>query len=62
MRKSLISIEAINTTGDTELSIFILPGTILLEGEFDNNINDNVLFGTNSKTGSGYSNDQLAIN
>ena len=41
--------------------MLILPGVILLEYEFDNNINDNVLFATNKETGSGYSNDQLAL-
>jgi hypothetical protein len=41
--------------------MLILPGVLLLEGEFDNDIDDDVLFGTNLESGSGYSNDQLAI-
>ena len=61
MREFLTLLEAINAAGDTAPSILILLGTILLESEFDNDINDNVLFGTNSEIGSGYSNDQLAI-
>jgi hypothetical protein len=60
-RDSITSIEAINATGEAAPSMLILPGVILLEYEFDNNINDNVLFATNKETGSGYSNDQLAL-
>ena len=60
-RESLTSLEAINAAGDAAPSMLILPGTVLLEGEFDNDIDDNVLFGTNTETGSGYSNNQLAI-
>jgi hypothetical protein len=60
-RESLTSLEAINAAGDAAPSMLILPGTVLLEGEFNNDIDDNVLFGTNTETGSGYSNDQLAI-
>ena len=41
--------------------MLILPGVVLLEHEFDNDINDNVLFATNKKTGSRYSNDQLVL-
>jgi len=40
----------------------ILPGQLLLEGQFDNNIHPDYIFATNKETGSGYSNDILAIN
>ena len=60
-RESITSIEAINAAGEAVPSMLILPGVVLLEHEFDNDINDNVLFATNKETGSGYSNDQLAL-
>ena len=56
-RESITSIEAINAAGEAAPSMLILPGVVLLEHEFDNDINDNVLFATNKETGSGYSND-----
>jgi hypothetical protein len=60
-RESITSIEAINAAGEAAPSMLILPGVTLLEREFDNDINDNVLFAINKETGSGYSNDQLAL-
>ena len=60
-RESITSIEAINAAGEAAPSMLILPGVTLLEHEFDNDINDNVLFATNKESGSGYSNDQLAL-
>ena len=61
MRESLILFKVINTAGNTELSMLIFPDTVLLEGEFDNDINNNILFKTNTKTGSGYSNNLLVL-
>ena len=60
-RESITSIEAINAAGEVAPSMLILPGVTLLEREFDNDINDNVLFATNKESGSGYSNDQLVL-
>jgi hypothetical protein len=60
-RESLTSLEAINAAGDSAPALLILPGTVLIENEFDNDINDDVLFGTNIESGSSYSNDQLAL-
>ena len=60
-RESLTSLEAINTIRDAAPSILSLPDIILFKGEFDNDIDNNVLFRTNTETGSRYSNDQLAI-
>jgi len=36
--------------------MLILLGIIIAKGEFDNNIDNNVLFRKNSKASSGYSN------
>ena len=60
-RESLVLLEAINAAGDATPSMLILLGTVLLESEFNNDIDDNILFGTNTEIGSGYSNNQLAI-
>ena len=60
-RESLTGLEAINAVGGTAPEMFILPGTVLMEHEFNNNIDDTVLFATNTETGTGYTNDQLAI-
>ncbi|PVH69796.1 hypothetical protein DL98DRAFT_392445, partial [Cadophora sp. DSE1049] len=60
-RESLTSIEACNTAGDYAPGMLILPGQELQEKFFDNDINDEVTFATNRETGSGFTNDQLAI-
>ena len=60
-RESLTTIEAINATGDYAPAMIILPGFTLLEKYFDNNISYNVIFATNQESGSGYTNDMLAI-
>jgi hypothetical protein len=60
-RESLTSLEAISAAGDAAPAMLILPGVVMAKGEFDNDIDNNVLFGKNSETSSGYSNDQLAI-
>jgi hypothetical protein len=56
-RESITSLEAINAAGDTAPVILILPGLVLLEYEFNNNINDDILFATNTETGTGFTND-----
>jgi hypothetical protein len=55
-RESMTGLEAINTAGNMVLVIFILPGLVLLEYKFNNNINNNVLFITNIETGTGFIN------
>ncbi len=60
-RESLTSIEAISTARDYTPSMIILPSLTLLEKYFDNDISDDVLFTTNTKTSSGFTNDMLAI-
>jgi hypothetical protein len=60
-RESITGLEAINATGDTAPVMLILPGLVLLEYEFNNDIDDDVLFATNTETGTGFTNDQLAI-
>jgi hypothetical protein len=42
--------------------MLILLSILVIEGKFDNNINNNILFKKNLKTSSKYSNNQLAIN
>ena len=54
-------LEVINAAGGIALAILILPGTVLMKHEFNNNIDDTVLFATNTETSTGYTNDQLAI-
>ena len=39
----------------------ILPGQLLIEGQFNNDIHPNCIFATNKETGSGFTNDILAI-
>jgi hypothetical protein len=60
-RESLTTIEAINVMGDYAPAMIILPGFTFLEKYFDNNISDNVIFATNQESGSGYTNNMLAI-
>ena len=60
-RESLTRLEAINAAGGTASAILILPGTVLMEHEFNTNIDDTVPFATNTETDIGYTNDQLAI-
>jgi hypothetical protein len=60
-RESLTLIEAINVEGDTAPAMLILLGSVLLKKFFDNDISDDVLFATNKETGSGFTNDILAI-
>jgi hypothetical protein len=62
IRESFTSLEAISAGGKKAPSMLILPGTELLEHHFNNNIDSEVLFGTNKETGLSYINDQLAIN
>jgi hypothetical protein len=61
-RESLTGLEAINTAGEAAPAMLILPRFVLIEHEFNNDIDDEVLFATNTETKTGYSNDQLAIN
>jgi hypothetical protein len=56
-RESLTSLEAISAAGDAAPAMLILLGVVIAKGKFDNNIDDNVLFGKNLETSSGYSND-----
>jgi hypothetical protein len=62
VREMYTSLEAINGGRRKAPSILILLGTELLEHHFNNNIDSEVLFGTNKETGLGYTNDQLALN
>jgi hypothetical protein len=62
VREMYTSLEAISSGGKKVPSMLILLGTELLEHYFNNNIDSEVLFGTNKETGSGYTNDQLALN
>jgi hypothetical protein len=55
-RESLTRLKVINIARDTALAILILPRLILIEHEFNNDINDKVLFTTNIKTSIGYTN------
>lgn len=61
VREIYTGLEAISGGGRKISSMLILPGTKLLEHYFNNNIDSEILFGTNKKTGSGYTNDQLAL-
>jgi hypothetical protein len=60
-RESLTRLEAINAAGDAAPAMLILPRFVLIKHEFNNDINDKVLFTTNIKTSIGYTNDQLAL-
>jgi hypothetical protein len=62
VREMCTGLEAINGKRRKAPSMLILPRTELLEHHFNNNIDSEVLFGTNKETGSGYTNDQLALN
>jgi hypothetical protein len=57
VREMYTGLEAISGGGRKALSMLILLGTELLEHYFNNNIDSEVLFGTNKETGSGYTND-----
>jgi hypothetical protein len=57
VREMCTGLEAISGAGRKAPSMLILPGTELLEHHFNNNIDSDVLFGTNKETGSGYTND-----
>ena len=61
IRESLTTIEAINAVGDRAPSFMILPGQVFLEKYFDNDIPNDVAFTTNEETGSGFSNDMIAL-
>ena len=61
IRESVTSIEYISAAGGVIPSMLILPGITLSEGNFNNNIGDNIVFANNTESGSSYSNDQLAI-
>jgi hypothetical protein len=52
----MTGLEAINTAGNIAPAILILPSLILLEHEFNNDINDNILFITNTETNTGFIN------
>ena len=60
-RESLTGLEAINAAEGTASVMLILPGTVLIEYKFNNDIDDTVLFATNTETGIGYIDNQLAI-
>ncbi len=60
-RETVTGIEAINAIGDATSALLIMPGFELLEKYSFNDIDDNVSFCTNRETGSGYTNDQIAI-
>jgi hypothetical protein len=62
VREIYTSLETISGGGKKAPFILILLGTKLLKYYFNNNIDSEVLFGTNKKTGSGYTNDQLVLN
>jgi hypothetical protein len=57
IRESITGLEAINAAGDTAPVILIFPGLIFLEYEFNNNINDDILFVMNIETSTGFIND-----
>jgi hypothetical protein len=60
-RESVTSIECISATGSYIPGFLILPGQLLLEGQFDNDIHPDCIFATNKETGSVFTNDILAI-
>jgi hypothetical protein len=57
-----INLEAINSGKRKAPFILIFLKTELLKHYFNNNIDSEVLFGTNKETGLSYTNDQLAFN
>jgi hypothetical protein len=57
VREICISLEAINSKGKKVSFMFIFLRTELLKYYFNNNIDFEVLFGTNKKTGLSYTND-----
>jgi hypothetical protein len=57
VREIYTSLETISGGGKKILFIFIFLGTKLFKHYFNNNIDFKVLFGTNKKTGLGYTND-----
>jgi hypothetical protein len=61
VREIYTSLEAINGGGRKIPFILILLRTKLLKHYFNNNIDSEVLFGTNKETGLSYTNDQLAL-
>jgi hypothetical protein len=61
-RESLTRLEAINAVGDAALAMLILLRFVLIKHEFNNDIDDKVLFATNIETSIGYTNNQLALN
>jgi hypothetical protein len=60
-RESITLIECISAGGSYIPGFLILPGQLLLEGQFENDIYPDCVFVTNKELGSGYSNDILAI-
>ena len=61
IQESLTTIKAINAVGDRAPSFIILPGQVLLEKYFDNDIPNDVAFTTNKETGSGFLNNIIAL-
>jgi hypothetical protein len=61
-RESITIIECISATGSYIPGFLILPGVLLIEGQFDNDIYPDCIFATNKETGSGFTNDILVIN
>jgi hypothetical protein len=61
VREIYTGLEAISSGGRKAPSMLIFLGTKLLEHYFNNNIDSEILFGTNKETGLGYTNDQLAL-
>ena len=60
-RESVTSIECISTTSSYIPGFLILPGQLLIERQFDNDIYPDCIFATNKETGSSFTNDILAI-
>jgi hypothetical protein len=60
-RESVTTIECINATGSYIPGFLILPGQLLMEGQFENDIHPDCIFATNKESGSGFTNDILAI-
>jgi hypothetical protein len=61
-KESLTKLKAINIARDVALAMLILLRLILIKHEFNNNIDDKVLFVINIETSIGYTNNQLALN
>jgi hypothetical protein len=60
-RETFTSIECINVAGQAAPRMLILLGVTLLKKHFNNDILHEVTFSVNQETGSGYTNDMLAI-